>query len=289
METCFIDAKDGTAVPVYWSPASEPRATLLLQPALGIQAKLYRSLATGLSAQGCSTAVMEQRGHGVSQLRPGYGSAYSFRETLEQDIPAVMQWLDKKVGDTPRLIGGHSLGGHLSTLYTAQHPQAIQGVVHLACAFPYLGDYSGKGRNMLQLLCALIPLFRFFPGYYPGQLLGFGEKESTAMMRQWRQWAVTGSFDFDEQTGLTDALTDYPGAVLSLTFDRDHFSTEAAVQRALGPFDSKAIKRVHLGSAQQGEFLGHTGWAKEPAGVIAAITDWLAGEPALSRTGTASE
>ncbi|PLW68772.1 alpha/beta fold hydrolase [Pseudohalioglobus lutimaris] len=275
METRHITAKDGTSIPIYWSPAQTPRATLLLQPALGIQAKLYRPLAAGLSTRGCSTAIMEQRGHGLSKLQPGYNSHYSFTETLEQDIPAVMQWLQEQVENKPRLIGGHSLGGHLSTLYTGQHPGEIHGVVHLACAFPFIGDYSGKQKRMLQLLCRLIPLFAVFPGYYPGHLIGFGEKESIAMMMQWRQWAISGEFDFDSHKGLTDALVDYAGPVISLSFEKDQFSTAAAVERALSPFCNASIERTHLGEQQQGEFLGHSGWAKQPDGAVEAIDTWL--------------
>ena len=275
MDIRFIHAEDGTRVPVYWSPAQVPRATLLLQPALGIQARLYQRLAEGLSMRGCSTAVMEQRGHGLSELKPGYRNQYAFTESLEQDIPAVMRWLNEQAPEAPRLIGGHSLGGHLSTLYTGQHPDQVQGVVHLACAFPFIGDYTGKQQRMLRLLCALIPLFAFFPGYYPGHLIGFGGKESVAMMKQWRQWAVTGTFDFAEHTGLADTLADYTGPVLSVTFDKDHFSTAAAVERALAPFCHASIETRHLGESEQGRHLGHTGWAKQPDGVVNAIDGWL--------------
>lgn len=275
METLSITAADGTKVPVYWSPASHPRATLLLLPALGIQAKLYCRLAQGLAARGCATAIMEQRGHGLSTLKPGYGSHYGFDQSLQQDIPAVANWLVERVPGARRLIGGHSLGGHLSTLYTGQHAEEIDGVIHLACAFPYIGDYRGKHKAMLRLLCSLIPLFAIFPGYYPGQLLGFGDRESITMMKQWRQWAVTGNFDFDQHRGLAESVAAYTGPVLSLSFERDDFSTTAAVERALSAFSCARIERVQLGEKEQGKYLGHTRWAQQPDGAVAAIDAWL--------------
>lgn len=275
MQLQYISTADNVSVPIYWFCAEKPRATLLLQPALGIQAKLYCKLAEGLAEHGCATAILEQRGHGLSSFSPGYKCNYSFNETLDCDIPAVMQWLVSEVPEVPRLIGGHSLGGNLSTIYTGMHPEQVHGVVHLACAFPYIHDYAPRERRMLRLLCALIPLFSIVPGFYPGHLLGFGERESVGMMKQWRQWAKSGSFDFDERRHLAAAVSNFRGPVISIGFEKDDFSTASAAERALSPFTRSKIKKVSLGEQEQGEHLGHTGWTKAPDGVVASITEWL--------------
>lgn len=275
MQLQYISTRDQASIPVYWHCAQNARGTLLLQPALGIQAKLYNELAKGLADAGYGTAVIEQRGHGLSSFSPGYSCNYSFAETLDFDLPAVMQWLATEVPDVPRFIGGHSLGGHLSTVYTGMHPEDIHGVVHLACAFPYLHDYPAREQRMLRLLCALIPLFAIAPGYYPGHLLGFGERESISMMKQWRQWAKTGRFDFDDRRGLAEAVEAFSGPVISVAFEQDHFSNSAAVERALSPFCHSSVDKVTLGEAEQGNYLGHTAWAKSPEGVVAAVSQWL--------------
>ena len=275
MQLQYISTADNASIPVYWFCAENTRTTLLLQPALGIQAKLYLKLAEGLAELGCATAVLEQRGHGLSSFSPGYSCQYSFRETLDYDIPAVMAWLEQEVPDVPRLIGGHSLGGHLSTIYAGMHPTQIQGVLHFACAFPYIRDYPKRQRRMLRMLCTMIPLFSLVPGYYPGHLMGFGERESLAMMKQWRQWALSGSFDFDERRELAQAVGAFTGEVLSVDFDRDHFSSLPAVERALSPFTNAQVEQQSLGETQQGEFLGHTAWAKRPDGVVTCVGEWL--------------
>ena len=80
---------DDCDVPIYWAmPEQQPRVTLLMLPALDIQARLYRQLASALPEQGCANAIMEQRGHGLSKLRPGYGVSFGFGEFLYQDILA---------------------------------------------------------------------------------------------------------------------------------------------------------------------------------------------------------
>ena len=275
MQLEYVSTADRASIPLYWFCAEQTRATLLLQPALGIQARLYLQLAQGLAERGYATAVLEQRGHGLSSFSPGYSCNFSFRETLDYDLPAALNWIATEAPGVPRYLGGHSLGGNLSTIYAGMHPQDIDGVVHLACAFPYLADYPPRQRRMLRLLTTLIPLFRLAPGYYPGHLLGFGERESLAMMQQWRQWVISGKFDFDERTGLAEAAAAFRGQVLSISFERDHFSTEAAVDRALSPFSAANVQRQTLGVDAQGKFLGHTAWAKQPSGVVKQISDWL--------------
>lgn len=274
-DTVTIRSSDGSQVPLYWHPAARPRCVVLLLPALGIQAKLYRTLAGELADQGCSVALLEQRGHGLSNVRASYSQRYSLIDTLEQDMPAALQWLGAQHSDVPLLLGGHSLGGHLSTIYAGQHPTAIAGIVHLACGFPYYRDFAPKEQRLLRFLCAIMPIFSLLPGYYPGELVGFGGRESMAMMKQWRQWAMSGCFDIDQHSGMAEAVAQFTGPVLSVSFERDNFSTTAAVDRAVSPFCNASLRRVTLGSEEQGDYLGHTAWARQPTGVSKAISQWL--------------
>ena len=70
-------------------------------------------------------------------------------------------------------------------------------------------------------------------------------------------------------------MTAFDGPVLSVSFDRDNFSTPAAVACALSPFTGATVMRVELGEREQGTFLGHTGLAKQPDGAAATIGAWL--------------
>jgi len=265
-------------IPLTWFPANRARTALLLLPALGIQARLYYKLAQGLAVRGCSVCLMEQRGHGRSALRPGYRSNYNLGDILDQDMPAAMDWLATLSPGLPLLLGGHSLGGHLSTLYTGRHAAQLAGVIHLACAFPYHGSYDAKQARRVKTLYRLMPLFALFPGYFPGDRMGFGGRESLGLMRQWCEWARTGSFDFGGHVGLAKQVAAFDGPVISIAFERDNFASEAAITRALSPFVNARITRQVLGAAEQDDFLGHVAWAKEPSGVIAALDVWLSTE-----------
>ena len=71
-----VPATDGYRVPLEVSEAAEPSARLLLLPALGIQARLYRRLGAQLAASGISMTALEQRGHGRSAPRPSRNCDY---------------------------------------------------------------------------------------------------------------------------------------------------------------------------------------------------------------------
>jgi predicted alpha/beta hydrolase len=278
MELLDISAADGTTVPLTWFEAEPARCALLLLPALGIQSRLYNRLGEQLAGRGCSVCLMEQRGHGRSPLTPGRGTRYCLGDILDHDMPAAMAWVSNQSHGMPLLLGGHSLGGHLSTIYTGQHPGQLTGVVHLACAFPYYGDYSGRQSKLVRLLCSLVPLFALVPGYYPGHIMGFGGRESAQLMRQWCEWARTGSFDFGGRKGLAEAVSNYEGPLISVSFSRDDFASEAALERAMSPFTNARVTRVRLGEGEQGEHLGHTGWTRGPEGVVCTIMDWMDAE-----------
>ena len=275
MQELEIRSSDGTGIPLTWFEADTTRCALLLLPALGIQSKLYNRLGEQLAGEGCSVCLMEQRGHGRSNLRPARGTRYCLADILEQDIPAALDWMQERTVDAPLLLGGHSLGGHLSTVYSGREPGRLAGVVHLACAFPYYRDYQRSQARMIRLMCSLLPLFSVIPGYYPGQVLGFGGRESIQLMKQWSEWALTGDFDFGGRRGLAQAVDAYRGPVISVAFAKDEFSNEATVQRALSPFTSARITRVQLGEDEQGAHLGHSSWARQPDGVARAVMDWL--------------
>ena len=87
MQELETRSSDGTGIPLTWFEADTTRCALLLLPALGIQSKLYNRLGEQLAGEGCSVCLMEQRGHGRSNLRPARGTRYCLADILEQDIP----------------------------------------------------------------------------------------------------------------------------------------------------------------------------------------------------------
>lgn len=268
-------ASDGTVVPLTWFDAGKPSCVMVFLPALGIQSKLYSKMGTELASRGCSVCLMEQRGHGASAVPIRRGTDFGIAEFVEKDIPAILDAVEARLPGTPVILGGHSLGGHLSTLYSGIRPQRISGLFHVACGFPYYRDFPASRALQIRLLCAMIPVFGVFPGYFPGKFIGFGGRESIRLMRDWRGWALTGSFDFGGRKDVEKAVAEFTGPVLALSLGHDDFSSVAAEERALSPLARAQVTQITLDEAQQGDYLGHFAWTREPAGVVNCLADWV--------------
>lgn len=272
-----LTTANGIDIPVYITrPPANARAVLLLLPALGVRASFYRKLANGLAEHGIASIVMEQRGNGESIYRPGDGSSFSLWNYLDEDITFVTTWCKSAFENIPLFIGGHSLGGHMASLAVAAAPTNYAGVVHLACGFPYFRDFSTPASSFVRIMIAAIPFVTRIMGYFPGKWFGFGGREYGGLMLDWREWARSGSYDIPGFENAGNGIAAYDGPIISVAFDRDHMAPDKAVDRSLAAYKSANITRLKLGEAEQGEFLGHVNWGKNPQGVVAVLADWFA-------------
>jgi len=271
-----IDNGKGASVPVnIYAPDGDPKAAMLLLPALGVPARFYRHLAEHLAAAGIATCLFEQRGHGKSPYRAGRGQHFGLKAFLEDDIPAAISHMQSELPQTPLYLGGHSLGGHLSSI-TAGQRDDIAGVVHLACGFPYHGLFGSKQAGQIKWLCRLLPALTALVGYFPGDRVGFGGREYRRLMLDWRDWAMGGSYDGPATPDAMAAIAGYEGRVLSLAFDRDRLAPDKAVEFSRGCFKNADVTGRKLGEPEQGRYVGHFDWARKPDGVIREIVNWIA-------------
>jgi len=275
-----ITSSDGVKLPLSWYPAKIPQWTLLFLPALGIQCRMYETLAKILAASGCSACLMEQRGHGRSPIRASRTVNWGYDDYLEKDIPATLRWIQQQetASNTPMILAGHSLGGHLSSIYSGQHPGQVDGVAHVACGSPYYADFSMPFSLGIRLLCHIQPVFRVFSGYFPGSLVGFAGRESLQLMRDWRDWASTGRLDYGQHRNLHDDVANFTGPVLAISMAGDKYSSKKAEQTALQVFTRARISQLRIGDESTGDMPGHFAWARKPERVSQAILEWLGRE-----------
>lgn len=280
-------SKSGVRVPVRFFPASNSSPKVVLLPALGVPAGFYRRLGEGLAAHGVSVLLMEQRGHGKSPYRAGKGADFGFQAYLEEDIPAALAWLAKAQPSGPLYLGGHSLGGHMASIMAARHGTEVAGIVHLACGFPHHRLFGLSAALMVRFVAMLVPVMTALLGYYPGHRLGFGGREYRGLMADWRRWAMQGCYDDAALPGIEAAMAAYSGRLLSIAFDQDDYASDAAVAYSYSRFQNAAVSVVKLTVQEQGDYLGHFDWARQPGGVIDVLADWLSqDEPCRTETAT---
>lgn len=279
-EWVSIKTQNGSTVPLWVHAPEQPsKHVVLLAPALGIPAGFYKKLCAELARLGISTVCLEQRGNGESPYRPGDGSRFGLQEYLQQDLPAAMSYIDDTFMQGPAapelVLAGHSLGGHMMGLYAAQNPGKVTKLIRLACGFPYYGDFKGTASVFVRLLVLILPIVTKILGYFPGNRMGFGGREYRDLMLDWRVWAKDGRYLINGIDDLEDSLHKLTGKVLSIAFEKDTMSSEAATNRGLSYFKDAEVTRITLGVREQGDHLGHINWARGPSGTAHAILNWL--------------
>lgn len=276
VEAIELPVAQGYRVPLNWYPAAPARASVVLMAALGVGARFYQPLAMALQQGGLNVALVEQRGHGDSRLRPSRRCDFGFREALEYDIPAVLDEVERRAPGMPLYLMGHSLGGHYAAMTAGRLPERVAGVIIAACGSPWVGGFQGRTRRQLQFLCRLIPITNRLLGYYPGERIGFGGREARTLMTDWLALAKTNVYqahgmneDFD------GAIARYPGPLLSLRMADDAYAPEAAMAAVSDKFRQARVTRVVLDEATLGDRADHFRWARRPQAVVQAVLEWL--------------
>lgn len=187
-ETIQIICKDGYALSgTLYSPASKPKAAVMISPATGIKKRFYRSFATHLAQQGYGVLTFENRGIGDSLHGRLKDSKATLRDWGYLDMPAVLEALKAKFPGKRCHLVGHSAGGQLNGL---MHNHAdIASIFNFGCG-------SGKIRNMrFAYRCKARFFMNFFApinnamfGYTNSQWVDMGEPLPKAVAQEWCAW-----------------------------------------------------------------------------------------------------
>ena len=90
-----------------------------------------------LERAGHTVIVYDARGHGESDPAPG-GQGYGYPELVD-DLESVV---DSQVGESPFVLGGHSMGAHTAIAYALRHPKRLAGLVAIGPSYP--GPAAGE-------------------------------------------------------------------------------------------------------------------------------------------------
>lgn len=116
-----LTAGDGTQLHGWWLPAKPGvplKGTVLYLHGNGGNLAYHLGAVAWLPEQGYQVLMLDYRGYGLSQGKPGLPAVY-------QDIDAAFDWLEQQpsVQGQPLIVLGQSLGGAMGVHYLSQHPQ----------------------------------------------------------------------------------------------------------------------------------------------------------------------
>lgn len=277
METLPIEtgsdyARHDELVPILLWRAREPvcQTLVLIVPALGTPARVYRRLAETLQAAGADAAVLELRGVGQSPVRARRGVDWAYNDLVDGEIQHAIRTL-KRQFPTRRMIGlGHSLGGHAILLHQARHPdQALDQVVLVGSGAPYWRSYRWPMSWVTRGFGTVVAASSRVLGYFPGSRLGFGGNQGQTLMRQWSRFLASGSLAVAHwrDDDWRRRLRQLPVPLRAIHVPGDGYAPKASIGHLLTEVGSRSpVETADVEGAP-----GHFGWLKMPEGIVRQV------------------
>lgn len=246
-------------------------AALLWLPAMGVAAKHYLPFAEALAARGIAVFVHEWRGNGSSNLRADRVHDWGYRELLTLDLAASEAAIDGLVPDTPRILGGHSLGGQLACCRLGLAPQSAQSLWLVAGGSPYWRAFPAGTRWWLPLAYRFLPWLADLHGALPGRRIGFGGQEARGVIHDWARSALGGIYSATGMdVDLEAAMAQVTVPVRAVVKAEDWLAPASSLRFLLSKLPRSPASITML-AAGPGARADHFAWMQQPGRTVQAL------------------
>ena len=250
---------------VYDSPSARA-PTVLVAPALGIEAGYYRRLCEQLAESGVNAAVVDQPGAGASPVRAARGVEWGYDDLAEHYRSALAALAD--AGYEGIHLLGHSIGGQAGLMIPKRQLSMLQGVVLVASGAPYWRLFPRRHglyyRAGMKLIAAVTQLL----GYYPGHQMGFGGRQARQLILEWTHAGSTGQYQLGRFDGDARLAEEGP-PVLAICLQGDELAPEPAMRQTLDKLHRRVVTFETWTSAPHGG--DHNRWPSEPSWVVERV------------------
>jgi predicted alpha/beta hydrolase len=263
------------------NPTSQAPVLLLL-PAMGVAARFYEPFARELEqASGATVLTIDLPGQGSSPLRARAGHDYGYREVVESCIPDAVRRAAAEHPGRPLVLVGHSLGGQLGVIATAQLASMLHGLVLIAAGTAHWRAWPRGSRWRAALTVHAIRIAAALLPWYPGERLGFGGNQSRRFMRDWSFNAVRGRYRLEgserSPEDLEHALAQVRLPLLALSLRDDPVAPPGALAELLAKLPNATVTHETLdGVSSDSPWRRHFSWARRSVGVHERLMRWLA-------------
>lgn len=173
-------------------PVSAPHTTVLVAPAMGVPARVYRRLTEALTTSGFDVEIVPRRGIEEGSEPPSRRSDWSYADEAADLADAVAA---ARADDTETrvLVVGHSLGAQLAAMVAVPEEHAPDGIVAIGASVPHFRHYGLRGVPLAALAASVAPVAGI-AGRWPRG--GFGGPTPRTLMREWARMVLTGRAPF---------------------------------------------------------------------------------------------
>ncbi|XID74988.1 alpha/beta fold hydrolase [Alkanindiges sp. WGS2144] len=268
--------KPGMMVQVqrYVSNHNRRDRVIILLPAIGVAVSKYSRLVEQLLSQGFDVVTADYPGCGENRPLVSRSYDYNYADLLQHFIPKLIERIPESLSQPPVLLG-HSLGGHLASLYASKTGDTgPAGTGHqvsvIAVASGNISHKNWQGRARFSILSAAV-LFRSMValyGYFPGRKVGFGNREAGGIMRDWCTTVFTGNYRHIIAGYLPSMQKN-----LFIHMQGDDWAPLASTRHLAELFVQPQLITLDPPADLKGN--AHSSWIKQPGFVVDKIVSYL--------------
>lgn len=243
---------------------SENKQSVILLAALGVAISKYEKVISSLIQSNFNVVVADYPNCGRNLPLVSADIDYNYAELLHNFIPQLEQ-IAFETNTHPAILFGHSLGGHLATLYAQNHEIKVIGV---ATGNIGLKNWDLKGKINILKAVTVINTMILKDGYFAGYKIAFGNRETKSLMRDWSKVVFMGNYQHiigHEQIVANDALF--------IHLKGDDFAPMSSMLGLSRYFKHPKIETVDLSQQLNGN--QHAVWIKQPEQVVKVIKSWI--------------
>jgi predicted alpha/beta hydrolase len=252
---------DGAALAArFYHPASAPRATVLIVPAMGVPQRYYGAFAAWLAAQGFLAATFDYRGVGDSRRGPLRAERADILTWARRDCAAMVDALAAAAPDAPLYWIGHSLGGQI--LPFVPNRERVAKMITVGTGSGYWRENATPLRRRAWLLWyVFVPLAVRLFGYFPGQRLRMVGDLPRGVVEQWRRWCLDPEYAVGVEPGARERFAAVRTPIVSLSFVDDEFMSARNTESIHGFYANapRTMKRLAPGDVGARR-IGHFGF-----------------------------
>ena len=247
-----------------FAPEGQPRAGVIVVPAMGVAQRYYWPLAEWLSARGFLVATFDFQGIGLSRTRPLKEITVDITEWARVDCARVVEALTDEAGGAPLCWIGHSLGGQILPL--VPNRLAVSKIITIATGSGYWRENSPPLRRTAWWLWYIVVPFslRLF-GYFPGKRLRMVGDLPHGVMKQWRRWCLDPEYAVGaEGNGVRALYSAVETPIVSLSFTDDEYMSARNTESIHGLYTGANKQMTRLSPDDLGvERIGHFGFFRQ--------------------------
>ena len=255
-------AAGGAVAGTLRTPSGEaPAAAVVIHSATAVAQRLYTGFAEYLAEHGFAVLTYDYRGIGASGS-PKLNRHLRMRDWLEQDVPAVTEWLATRFPGLPLLAVGHSLGGQAMVL--GNGTERLAGFVAVA-------SHGGvtravevrRERIRVELLLRVVgPVCARVLGFAPARRLGLGEDMPGTAVLEWSAWSQKPGYFFDDpDMNAAERAAGVTTSVFAVGISDDLWATPAQMDSFFGHLiNARVERRIYVPDDGGVPVIGHMGF-----------------------------